>query len=397
MIPRSSRKTSHGARRAQPAAGRWSLLAAFCLVLAACGDKPATEAAPAEVVDPSIVAASEALQARIKIAPIAAEPFSDVLRVAGRIDFDRQRMARIGAPVTGRVTDINTTLGAAVKPGDVLARLHSTELGSAQLAYLKARAQSELQQNARERARLLFAADVIGKAELQRRENEYAVAAAELRAASDQLSVLGMSPSAIARMGQSGEISSFSPVVSTLRGSVVELNVSPGQVVQPADALFTVADLSRVWAVAEVPEQQADLVAAGQTVDIEVPALGNRKISGELIFVGQVVDPVTRTVPVRTAIDNADGRLKPAMLATMLITSRPTEQLVIPASAVVRFENEDLVYVEIEPGRFRATQVQMGASYNGKRAVASGLKAGDRVVVEGAFHLNNQRAGVDPE
>lgn len=397
MIPRSSRKTSHGARRAQPAAGRWSLLAAFCLVLAACGDKPATEAAPAEVVDPSIVAASEALQARIKIAPIAAEPFSDVLRVAGRIDFDRQRMARIGAPVTGRVTDINTTLGAAVKPGDVLARLHSTELGSAQLAYLKARAQSELQQNARERARLLFAADVIGKAELQRRENEYAVAAAELRAASDQLSVLGMSPSAIARMGQSGEISSFSPVVSTLRGSVVELNVSPGQVVQPADALFTVADLSRVWAVAEVPEQQADLVAAGQTVDIEVPALGNRKISGELIFVGQVVDPVTRTVPVRTAIDNADGRLKPAMLATMLITSRPTEQLVIPASAVVRFENEDLVYVEIEPGRFRATQVQMGALYNGKRAVASGLKAGDRVVVEGAFHLNNQRAGVDPE
>ena len=397
MIPRSSRKTSHGARRVQPAAGRWGLLAALCFVLAACGDKLATEAAPAEVVDPSIVVASEALQARIKIAPIATEPFSDVLRVAGRIDFDRQRMARIGAPVTGRVTDINTTLGAAVKPGDVLARLHSTELGSAQLAYLKARAQSELQQNARERARLLFAADVIGKAELQRRENEYAVAAAELRAASDQLSVLGMSPSAIARMGQSGEISSFSPVVSTLRGSVVELNVSPGQVVQPADALFTVADLSRVWAVAEVPEQQADLVAAGQTVDIEVPALGSRKISGELIFVGQVVDPVTRTVPVRTSIDNADGRLKPAMLATMLITSRPTEQLVIPASAVVRFENEDLVYVEIEPGRFRATQVQMGVSYNGKRAVASGLKAGDRIVVEGAFHLNNQRAGVDPE
>ncbi|MPS27063.1 efflux RND transporter periplasmic adaptor subunit [Pigmentiphaga sp.] len=397
MIPSQFRTTFHGIRRARPAAGRWSLLAAFCLVLAACGDKPSTEAAPAEVLDPGIVIADEAMQARIKISAISVEPFSDVLRVAGRIDFDRQRMARIGAPVTGRVTDINTTLGAAVKPGDVLARLHSTELGSAQLAYLKARAQSELQQNARERARLLFAADVIGKAELQRRENEYAVAAAELRAASEQLSVLGMSPPAIARMGQSGEISSFSPVVSTLRGSVVEFKVSPGQVVQPADALFTVADLSRVWAVAEVPEQQADLVAAGQTVDIEVPALGNRKISGELIFVGQVVDPATRTVPVRTAIDNADGRLKPAMLATMLIASRPTGQLVIPASAVVRFENEDLVYVEIEPGRFRATQVQMGASYNGKRVVTSGLKAGDRVVVEGAFHLNNQRAGVDPE
>lgn len=374
-----------------------SLLAALCLALAACGDKPAAEPPPAVAADPLIVTADEAMQARLKIETAALEPFSDVLRVAGHIDFDRQRMARIGASVTGRVTDITTTLGASVKPGDVLARLHSTELGSAQLAYLKAKAQSELQQNARERARLLFAADVIGRAELQRRENEYAVAAAELRAASDQLSVLGMSAGAIARMGQSGDISSFSPVVSTLRGSVVEFKVAPGQVVQPADGLFTVADLSRVWAVAEVPEQQADLVAAGQTVDIEVPALGNRKIAGELIYVGQVVNPATRTVLVRTSVDNADGRLKPAMLATMLIVSRPTEQLVIPDSAVVRAENEDLVYVEIEPGRFRATQVQMGASYNGKRVVVSGLKPGARIVVQGAFHLNNQRAGIDPE
>ncbi|MDX3906588.1 MAG: efflux RND transporter periplasmic adaptor subunit [Pigmentiphaga sp.] len=369
----------------------------LCLALAACGEKPAPVAAPTEAGDPNIVVADDAMRQRIQVAPATLEPFSDILRVAGRIDFDRQRMARIGASVTGRVTDITTTLGANVKPGDVLARLHSTELGSAQLAYLKAKAQSELQKNARERARLLFAADVIGKAELQRRENEYAVAAAELRAAYDQLSVLGMSASAITRMGESGEISSFSPVVSTLRGSVVEFKVSPGQVVQPADALFTVADLSRVWAVAEVPEQQADLVAEGQTVDIEVPALGNRRISGELIYVGQVVDPGTRTVLVRTAIDNADGRLKPAMLATMLITSRPSERLVIPESAVVRFENEDLVYVEVEPGRYRATQVQAGTSYNGKRAVVSGLREGDRVVVQGAFHLNNQRTGIDPE
>ncbi|MBX6318344.1 efflux RND transporter periplasmic adaptor subunit [Pigmentiphaga sp.] len=372
-------------------------LLALCLALGACGKKPEPAGAPQERIDPNIVVADQAMMARIKVAPASVEPFSEVLRVAGRIDFDRQRMARIGASVTGRVTDITTMLGANVKPGDVLARLHSTELGSAQLAYLKAKAQSELQENARERARLLFAADVIGKAELQRRENEYAVAAAELRAAYDQLSVLGMSRAAIERMGRTGEISSFSPVVSTLHGTVVELKVAPGQVVQPADALFTVADLSKVWAVADVPEQQADLVAEGQTVDIEVPALGNRRIQGQLIYVGQVVNPSTRTVRVHTSIDNADGRLKPAMLATMLITSRPTEQLVIPASAIVRYDNEDLVYVEIAPGRYRATQVQLGGTYHDRRAVVSGLKAGDRVVIEGAFHLNNQRIGVEVE
>ncbi|MDQ7970304.1 MAG: efflux RND transporter periplasmic adaptor subunit [Oxalicibacterium faecigallinarum] len=373
-------------------------LIALCFSLAACGDKaPAESAAPAAPTDPNMVIADEAMRARIKMVTVGMEPFSDVLRVAGLIDFDRQRMARIGAPVTGRVADITATLGQAVKPGDVLARLHSTELGSAQLAYLKARAQAELQMDNKERARQLFAADVIGKAELQRRENEAAVAAAESRAASDQLKVLGMSSAAIANMGKSGEISSFSPVVSTLRGSVVEFKVSPGQVVQPADALFTVADLSQVWAVAEVPEQQADLVATGQTVDIEVPALNHMKFSGELIYVGQIVNPETRTVQVRTAIDNKDGRLKPAMLATMLIASRPTEQLVIPASAVVRFENEDLVFVESKEGQFRATQVQLGQSHNGSRTVISGLKAGDRIVSEGAFHLNNQRVGIAQE
>lgn len=371
---------------------------ALCISLAACGDKaePKNEA-PAKKVDPNIVVAPDSLRERIKIGTVGLKPFSDVLRVPGLIDFDRQRMARIGAPVTGRVTDITVSLGQTVKSGDVLARLHSTELGSAQLAYLKAKAQSELQQNNQTRARQLFAADVIGKAELQRRENEYAVTAAESRAAAEQLKVLGMSSAAIARMAQSGDISSFSPVVSTLAGSVVELQVSPGQVVQPADALFTVADLSHVWAVAEVPEQQADMVAVGQAVDIEVPALGNRKITGKLIFVGQIVDPATRTVKVRTAIDNKDGRLKPAMLATMLIASRATEQLVIPAAAVVRFENENLVYVETQPGHFRATKIQVGQSNHDELVVASGLKAGERIAIDGAFHLNNQRTGIAQE
>lgn len=373
-------------------------LMTLCFSLVACGDKkPAETAEPAQKTDPNLVIADEAMRTRLKIGVVELAPFSEVLRVPGLIDFDQQRMARLSAPVTGRLTDISATVGQAVKPGDVLARLHSTELGHAQLAFLKARAQSQLQAENQERARLLFAADVIGKAELQRRENEYAIAAAEARGASDQLRVLGMSASSIAQMSKNGEINSTLPIVSTLRGALVEFKVAPGQVVQPTDTLFTVADLSRVWAVADVPEQQADLVAVGQLVDIEIPALGNRKIAGELIQVGQTVDPATRTVKVRTALDNQDGRLKPAMLATMLITSRPTEQLVIPASAVVRFENEDLVFVETKENQYRATQVQLGQSHNGIRTIVSGLKAGDRIVTDGAFHLNNQRTGIAQE
>jgi hypothetical protein len=118
-------------------------------------------------------------------------------------------------------------------------------------------------------------------------------------------------------------VNSLTPVVATLSGVVVERKLAQGQVVQPADALFVVADLSNLWAVAQVPEQQVSQVKAGQSVSIEVPALGNEKLLGKLIYVGQTIDPETRTVLVRTELDNSDGRFKPAMLASMLIEAKP--------------------------------------------------------------------------
>ncbi|ABF10988.1 membrane fusion protein, heavy metal efflux system [Cupriavidus metallidurans] len=366
--------------------------AVMMLSLAGCSDDPAP-AAEAPKLPPGIVKPEENLKRTLKVAPVAASPFSEMLRVAGRIDFDEQRVSRIGASVTGRVTDLYAVLGQEVKAGQVLARLHSSELGAAQMAFLKAEAQNTLQARNAERARQLFAADVIGRAELQRRESEYAIAAAEARAYRDQLRVLGMSAASIATLAKSGSIESYSPVFSSINGTVVERNVAQGQVVQPADALYTVADLSRVWVVAEVPEQQAAQVAEGQSVDIEVPSLANSngRITGKLIYVGRTVNPQSRTVLVRTELQNKDGRLKPAMLATMLIAAKPVELLVVPGSAVVREGNDEQVYVEVGDGQYRLTKVKLGPESDGMRVVQSGIKPGDRVVVEGAFHLDNER------
>jgi cobalt-zinc-cadmium efflux system membrane fusion protein len=225
------------------------------LSLAGCSDDPAP-AAEAPKLPPGIVKPEENLKRTLKVAPVAASPFSEMLRVAGRIDFDEQRVSRIGASVTGRVTDLYAVLGQEVKAGQVLARLHSSELGAAQMAFLKAEAQNDLQARNAERARQLFAADVIGRAELQRRESEYAIAAAEMRAYRDQLRVLGMSAAAIATLAKNGSIDSYSPVFSSISGTVVERNVAQGQVVQPADALYTVADLSRVWVSPRCPSSR---------------------------------------------------------------------------------------------------------------------------------------------
>lgn len=238
----------------RPSHSLLSIAAAVVLAMSLAGcSKDPEPAAETPKLPPGIVKPADNLQKTLKVAPVATSAFSEMLRVSGRIDFDEQRVSRIGASVTGRVTDLYAILGQEVKAGQVLARLHSSELGAAQMAFLKAEAQNDLQARNAERARQLFAADVIGRAELQRRQSEYAIAAAEMRAYRDQLRVLGMSTAAVSALAKNGSIDSYSPVFSSISGTVVERNVAQGQVVQPADALYTVADLSRVWVVAEVP------------------------------------------------------------------------------------------------------------------------------------------------
>lgn len=398
---------------------RLPLLLCALAVLAACNKEEAVTAAPAPA-DPMLVVAPATLMPQLKVEPVQTAAVSEMVRVAGKIDFDEQRLARIGATVTGRVTELIAAPGKSVRAGEPLAMLNSTELGAAQLSYLKARAQADLATRAAERARSLFEGDVIGAAELQRRESEQAIAAAERRAASDQLRVLGLPLASIHRLDEQGAINSLSPVVASIAGVVVDRRVTQGQVVGPTDTLFTVADLSRLWAVAQVPEEQASKVKAGQSVSIEVPALDSERLTGRLIHVGETVNPDTRTVLVRTELDNSDRRLKPAMLATMLIAGKPVERPVVPNAAVVRENDADFVFVatggdgskagdarapatapatasagtaEKAPAgvEFRLTPVSLGPENGGQRAVLSGVKPGERIVVDGAFHLNNER------
>jgi cobalt-zinc-cadmium efflux system membrane fusion protein len=367
-----------------------TLLLCGLLTLTAC-KKNATEDTSNEQNDAMRVFATETLRTQIQVTDVQSQVMSDTLRVAGQIDFDEQALTRIGSSVTGRVTQIHAHLGNIVKKGDTLALINSSELSGSQLAYLKARSEKELNRRTMERAKTLFDADVISAAELQRRESEYEIASAETRAAQDQLRVLGVSSQSIERLAATGTIDSVAGVVATINGVVVERKIAAGQVVQPSDVLFAVANLNRVWAVAQVPEQQIAQVKVGQAVSIEVPALENEKLVGKLIYVGQTVNPDTRTVLVRTELDNKNGRLKPSMLASMLIESAPLKRVVVPLSAVVRQDDVDHVFIEESENNFRLTPVKLAAEQNGQRVVLEGLKPGMRIVSDGAFHLNNHR------
>ena len=372
-----------------------ALLTSLLLITGCKKSQPSSATQTAQ--DPNLVMANESLLAQIKISEVSQSDVSDILRVAGQIDFDEQALTRIGASVTGRVTQINAQLGNEVKKGDTLALINSSELSNSQLAYLKARSEKEFHRRTVQRAKTLFEADVISAAELQRRESEYEVASAQTRAAQDQLRVLGVNLKAMEELATTGAIDSVASVMATIKGVVVERKVTTGQVVQPADVLFTVADLSRVWAVAQVPEQQVAQVKVGQSVRIEVPALENEKLIGKLIYVGQTVNPESRTVLVRTELDNTSGRLKPSMLASMLIESTPTKRMVVPITAIVREQDADYVFIEEKPGSFRLKPVRLSSEHNGQRVVLDGLSQGMRIVSDGAFHLNNHRNLKDME
>lgn len=343
------------------------------------------------VQDPNVVVVNEDLHKMITDGKAQLAPFVEELRASGRIDFNELNLSRIGANVTGRVSEILAVPGQIVKQGDVLAKITSTELTQSQLAYLKAKSASQLADQAANRARILFKEDVIALAELQKREAEANSAKAEYRAANDQLRVQGMDQGNIDRLAKSGLIESINNVIATIPGEIVERKINKGQVVQPADALFTVADLSTLWAISEVPESNSYLIRKGQKAALIIPALRNQEIEGTVAHVDSIVNPQTRTVVVRMELANKEGQIKPGMLATMLIESQPIEKLVVPVAAVIREDNHDHVFVRIDDDLYRMVPVKLGPEGRGFRPVISGLKEGQEIVTDGAYHLNTER------
>lgn len=376
------------------------------LTLTACGKDDSAAAAVAAAntqaeLDPMEVKVSAEMATSFKTAAVTQSDVASVLEISGRIEANERKVTRIGAAVIGRVTDVLAETGDRVKLGQTLARVASPELTTAQLAYMRASATATLAERSAERARQLIAADVIGSAELQRRESEVQIARAELRAAGDQLKLMGLSSDALTSLRVQGSVAPNAAITASASGIVIERQISQGQVAQPGDPLFTVADLSSVWVVGALPEQIARSVKTGQNVQIDVPALGltveEATIAGKIIYVGDTVSPETRTVTIRTQVDNKDLALKPQMLATMKIQGAMEKTLAIPVLAVVRENDKDHVYVKKAENHYRLTPVELGAASGELRPVIKGLSEGTQIVIEGAFHLNNERKRAELE
>ena len=376
-------------------------LCAVLLVSYGCGKNDTPKTKPAEQtvakLNPLDVILKEEMAKQFVIEQAQIVELAVVQKVSGRIEANEQRTTRIGSSITGRVTQVMAEVGDRVKAGQPLAKLASPELSNAQLGFLRALSSTKLAERSVERAQQLVTADVIGNAELQRREVELSVARAELRAATDQLRLIGLSEALIERLRETGALASEVAITANRTGIVVERKVSQGQVAQPGDPLFTVADLSNVWVVGALPEQDANSVHLNQLVEVEVAALGKQKLKGRIVFVSDTVQQDTRTVPIRTSVENPKFELKPQMLATLHLSGGLRKQLAVPGSAVVRENDKDYVFVQIEKNHFRLTEVELDPAAGELRPVRKGISEGTFIVVDGSFHLNSQRKRAELE
>jgi cobalt-zinc-cadmium efflux system membrane fusion protein len=374
----------------------WFLLPAVALLLAGCNSSgtptaAASLAAPETPPDPMEIEATPFLLERIKTGVPEMREVTQTLTIPATVQADETRIARVNSPVSGRVVELEVVEGQEVKRGELLAVIRSTELSNLQLEFLKALSQRQLAERAVERARRLVEADVIGTAELQRREAELHQAAAELASARDELRVVGMSDESLARLEKTRSINSITQVLATIDGIVLERPVTLGQIVEPSVTMFLLADLRNAWLVADVPEALSGGLRVGQEVEAEIVALPGNRFRAPLSFVSARVDPETRTVRARTNLPNPAGKFKPAMLATMYLQEKMPRQLTAPASAIVREGNDDCIFVQKDERHFVLRPVQVGPEAQGVRPVLAGLREGERIVVEGGFHLNNER------
>ena len=342
-------------------------------------------------LDPLEIMITPEIQKQIKTDTVSYQDISDTLLIPGRLETQNRRLAKIGSPITGRVSNLYVSLGDVVKKGQVLARINSIELTQTQLNLIKSSQLIGLKTKAVERAKLLFEADVISKAEMLRVENELDAVKADYRASRDQLMVLGMSEKAVEKIETSGQINSFGDVISRFDGIIISRSINEGQIVNPQDDLFHVADLSKLWAVANIPEQQSSFIQKDEVVEIEIPALDNKKLNAKIIFEDSIVDPQTRTVMVRAELDNTNLLLKPDMLTSMHISSKKISKMAIPISSVVRENDRNHVFVQNTPQTFRLRDVELGNKDGKLVNVLSGLSRGETIVTEGAFHLNSER------
>ncbi len=303
----------------------------------------------------------------VRLEPARRATLSDTLQLSGTLQADERRLTSVGARVEGFVTALRVAAtGTAVRRGQVLLEAWSPDYQAAQQEYRVA---------ARTLATLASAGD-----------EARAGAARVVDAAAERLRNWGMDDAGLAALRAGGEPQRALSVRAPADGVVVDKPARVGQRFMPGEPLYQLADLSSVWLLAQVHEQDVAQVRVGAAATASLVAWPGRRFSGRVEFVSPVLDPESRTAQLRIVFSNPGGELKPGMYADVALRTPPGEAtLTIPESAVIDTGVRQMAFVERAPGLFERRALHLGRRGDGRVQVLEGLAEGERVAVEGNF------------
>jgi cobalt-zinc-cadmium efflux system membrane fusion protein len=373
-----------------------------CGIAPACGGgsgetKPATaEAIPAEAeahtkAEPNTVKVEAGMlrDLRITTDEVESRPGGEQITLLGELAVDQQHYAEIGVPVGARVTRLLINAGDSVRRSQILAELTSPELGKARADYLSAEARVTLADAALERKRGLATEKIVPLREVEEAESQAAEARASLRSARAAIGAFGVEPPTDK---QDGSSSSTFVLRSPLSGAVIERAAVVGQMLDPAVPAFRIGDLSTLWLTVHAFERDAVRIEKGVAARLAFPALPGQNFEGTVAVVGRHVERESRTVPVRIDVRNTGSVLRPGMSATAALPVGGSGEpiLTVPVAAVQRVRNEWCVFLPKDAGTFEIRRIGRGRDLAGEVEVLSGLRAGESIVVDGAFLLKAQ-------
>jgi len=432
------------ARSRQRRPARWraaalALLSPALLALAACGDRAGTKPpsgggtadehahdesdghdhgsgheAEGEHVDEVTLAADAAERWGVKTEAAQLWVLKPTIAVPARVGFNTEAMAHVGSPLRGRVAEVKVRVGDVVKAGQELLVIESPELGEAQAECLQRRVAVQtagpavdLSKVAWERAKgLQEQSQGISLTEVQRREAEYKASVAALRAAEssatageNRLHLLGMTHEAIEKVTATGEVDPRFVIRAAIDGMVVQREVTLGELVSPdREYLMVLADATRLWVLADVPESKLLDVHVGATAWVGVGSIdrgGSVRFEGTVAFISPLVDPTTRTATVRIEVPVTELKLRPGMFAQAEIVAAdpaapaPPAIVAVPEDALQTVEGGPALFVPVagEPGTYQKRAVTIGNPIGGLVPIHAGLVEGETYVSAGTFIL----------
>jgi len=379
-----------------------STIAIGCLVLSGCGRGEQPAVSHAATTAPQKSGPAMESHPRVETALVELGSESHDLSLAGKVAYAEDHYSRVSSPLQGRVLEVRAHLGEHVQAGSVLLVLDSQEIAQAYAEYAKEDSDLNYATRAHELAKDLYENKALALKDLKQAENEMIKQRAEFRRAKERLLSLRVPAQELEKPLERQKITSRFEMKSPLTGVVVERNVTPGQSIggESGQVLFTVADLDVLQVVADVYERDLGylaLVKEGQLAKVSVEAYPDVSFSATVTTIGDVVDPMSRTIKMHALVNNKDHRLKPEMFARLHIeVGESSLLLMIPREAVLEEDGKQFVYVVEGIDQYVKREVKVSTISPELVRVLDGLASGQRIVTKGAVLIKGQEGSCRP-